>query len=478
MLTDASLRKFKSTDKAREISDGPSGLRLMIHPRYLDAQGKPRDGAKAWIMRFRRPNGKPAKLTLGRVYIKEANEDEPSGEPVLGGMLTLRAARRLAAEIAQKRAQDFDVIADYAAKKSRDRAEADNAAANTFTKLAIDFIRDHRVRRWGTPPRRWREMAVILGLKFPKHVEDPAKAKRDEIEVMKGSLGDSWRAKPINQIDAHAIYIVLADAKKKGIPGLERRNKEESDNRARKLRGALSVFFKWAEEHRKITTNPCQGVWKPHAPESRERTLTDPELKKFMLAVESVPQPVRSLLKVLLLTGQRLNEVRGMRRAELDGGIWTIPPSRAKNHRPNVLVLPPLVREIITEVPAIGESAFVFVGVTGKTPVTIGSKVKTAIDDAMGEDIAPWRFHDLRRTVASGLQRIGIRHEVIERLMNHVSGLYSGVAGIYQRDPLAEEVAAALLSWSQHILGLVDASNSVSSSRRCKNETARPTLPS
>src|SRR6516162_3895988 len=96
MLTDASIRKFKSSDRAREISDGPSGLRLMIHPRYLDAKGKPREGSKAWVMRFRRPNGKPAKLTLGRVFIKGANDDEPSGEPVLGGMLTLRAARRLA----------------------------------------------------------------------------------------------------------------------------------------------------------------------------------------------------------------------------------------------------------------------------------------------------------------------------------------------------------------------------------------------
>jgi hypothetical protein len=250
-LTDASIRKFKSTAKTREISDGPSGLRLMIHPRYLDAKGKPRDGAKAWIMRFRRPNGKPAKLTLGRVYIKEANEDEPSGEPVLGGMLTLRAARRLAAEIAQKRAQNVDVIADYAAKKSRDRAEADDAAANTFTPLVIDFVRDHRVRRWGTRPRRWRETALILGLKFPRGCADPAQAKRNEIEVIKGSLGDSWRAKPIDQIDGHAIYVVLADAKKKGIAGLERRNKDESEcsQDAQRIVGVLQVGRGAPEDH-------------------------------------------------------------------------------------------------------------------------------------------------------------------------------------------------------------------------------------
>jgi integrase len=152
--------------------------------------------------------------------------------------------------------------------------------------------------------------------------------------------------------------------------------------------------------------------------------------------------------------------------AELDGAVWTIPSSRAKNHRPNALNLPPLVREIIAEVPVIAGCAFVFVGATGKTPVTIGSKVKTAIDEAMGEDTVPWRFHDLRRTVASGLQRIGIRHGVIERLMNHVSGLYSGVAGIYQRDPLAEEVAAALLGWSQHVAGLIEGGDNIVPIRR------------
>ena len=87
----------------------------------------------------------------------------------------------------------------------------------------------------------------------------------------------------------------------------------------------------------------------------------------------------------------------------------------------------------------------------------------------MGEDVARWRFHDLRRTVASGLQRNGIRHEVIERLMNHVSGLYSGVAGIYQRDPLADEVAAALLCWSQHVIGLVEGGYKVVPIRRNGN---------
>jgi hypothetical protein len=296
VLTAAAVRKSKSTDTGREIADAQSpGLRLMIHPKFVGADGKPRDGAKAWIMRFRRPDGRPCKLTLGRVHILEPNEKEPEGEPVLGAPLTLRAARQLAAQINRERASGVDVIAEYAVQKSRNRGQAKDAAENTFTKLAIEFIRDHRVRRWGTRPRRWRETAIILGIRFPKG-EDPNKM---EPEIIKGSLADSWREKLVERVDGHDIYTILIDAKKKGIAGLERRNRDESDNRARKMRSALSVFFKWAEEHRKITTNPCLGVWKPRAPESRERKLTDPEIKKFMLAVESVPQPVCSLLKVL-----------------------------------------------------------------------------------------------------------------------------------------------------------------------------------
>jgi hypothetical protein len=121
MLTTASLHKFKSTTQAREISDGQSGLRLLVHKIWRDKKGKPRPGTKSWIMRFRR-DGKSAKLTLGRVHLLEANEEEPNSEPIIGGLLTLRAARRLAAQISQQRAQGIDVIGTYAAQKSRERS--------------------------------------------------------------------------------------------------------------------------------------------------------------------------------------------------------------------------------------------------------------------------------------------------------------------------------------------------------------------
>src|SRR5262249_10773466 len=87
-------------------------------------------------------------------------------------------------------------------------------------------------------------------------------------------------------------------------------------------------------------------------------------------------------------------------------------------------------------------------------PVANFSRVKTDVDRIMKPE-APWVVHDLRRTCASGMQRLGIRAEVIERALNHVSGVYRSVAGIYQRDPLAEEVSDALSRWGHEVARVV-----------------------
>jgi integrase len=143
-----------------------------------------------------------------------------------------------------------------------------------------------------------------------------------------------------------------------------------------------------------------------------------------------------------------------MRRDELAAdGIWTIPGTRTKNHRQHVVPLPPLAQEIIANAPRV-EGSYVFT-TTGTSPISGWSKCKRALDEQMGPGVPSWRLHDLRRTCASGMQRLGVRIEVVERALNHISGSYGGVAGIYQRDPMHEETSAAMLRWSQHVQGLV-----------------------
>jgi hypothetical protein len=126
-LTAAAVKNYRPGKVRREIPDGGApGLHLLIQP----------SGAKTWAVRFRRPDGRPAKLTLGSC--DAAVGEEVEAEPVIGGHLTLASARRLAAEVHRQRAMGRDVIADHAAAKHRRRAEGQRRAANTFGEAARD----------------------------------------------------------------------------------------------------------------------------------------------------------------------------------------------------------------------------------------------------------------------------------------------------------------------------------------------------
>ena len=196
--------------------------------------------------------------------------------------------------------------------------------------------------------------------------------------------------------------------------------------------------------------NPCTGVHRPATLKARDRILTDAELVKFWKAANAERVEFGALLKLLLLTGCRLNEVAGMRRAEIDGATWTIPGERTKNGRAHVVPLSPLVRELITSVPTEGDLVFT---TNGATPPSGWSKIKNRLDAAM--KIPPWRLHDLRRTAATGMADIGVAPHIVEAVLNHVSGHKSGVAGVYNRAQYAAEKKAALARWATHVEALI-----------------------
>jgi hypothetical protein len=118
-------------------------------------------------MRFRRPNGRPAKLTLGKF---DQSDKEGGGDPILGHPLTLAAARRLAADIHHQRARGHDVVSDYDALRRRQKSENETRAASTFAGAATDFIKQHAMRK----TRRWREQNRLH--QAARHEEDPPMA--------------------------------------------------------------------------------------------------------------------------------------------------------------------------------------------------------------------------------------------------------------------------------------------------------------
>jgi integrase len=82
------------------------------------------------------------------------------------------------------------------------------------------------------------------------------------------------------------------------------------------------------------------------------------------------------------------------------------------------------------------------------------SGAKLGLDLASG--VRDWRLHDLRRTLATGLQRLGIRLEVTEAVLNHVSGSRAGIVGVYRRHTWADEKRAALNAWGEHVEAVVE----------------------
>ena len=182
-------------------------------------------------MRFRRPGGRTAKLTLGPV---DFSNKETSDEPVLGGPLTLRQARQLAAKIDRERARGIDVVEEMKATKLRKRAEVKERSENTFGVAVREFFGDHKTK-WHTRPRRWRGEAPMLGLRWPRDADPAATAP----QVIKGGLADIWGDKPLASFDGHDIHSVVAEARKLGIPGLGKRNNGVSESRGRKMHAAL-----------------------------------------------------------------------------------------------------------------------------------------------------------------------------------------------------------------------------------------------
>jgi integrase len=198
----------------------------------------------------------------------------------------------------------------------------------------------------------------------------------------------------------------------------------------------------------------------PRGARPRERALSNDEIRLFWQACDVVGEPFGAIFKLLLLTGARLNEVAGMRRSELHAnGVWQLPGSRTKNRRPYKVLLPATALAFI---PA-GQHDLVFT-TTGTTPASGWSRAKRRLDAAMlaaarerarDASIAPWRLHDLRRTAVTGMAELGVRTDVIELCVNHVSGSRGGIAGVYNHSELLPERKAALERWSAHIAGLV-----------------------
>jgi integrase len=225
-------------------------------------------------------------------------------------------------------------------------------------------------------------------------------------------------------------------------------------------------MFAFAVERGAIKASPFAGV-RASRETPRARTLSDDELRRLWAATAPasprIEPPTRLALRLLLLTGARATEVCGASWDEVntEAAEWVVPAARTKNGREHRIPLSEPAMELVQEAATLREGDWLLPAARGEGHLTTWG-ILQAVQRILGPGVT---VHDLRRTTATGLQRLGIRLEVTEAVLNHVSGTRAGVVGIYQRHDWGAEKRAALDAWAWHILalaaGAVDSGNVV-----------------
>jgi integrase len=229
---------------------------------------------------------------------------------------------------------------------------------------------------------------------------------------------------------------------------------------SRRTQGVLHRLFRWARGRGIIEANPVADLPKHGTETRRDRVLNDAELALVWRAAGDTDWPFGPIFRLLILTGARRLEIGALRWPEIDGNTIRLAGARTKNGEPREIPLSPMASILIQALPRIAGSDFVFSTTGGGTPVRTYGRAKALLDEKIaklnhGRAIPPWRIHDLRRSVATGLQRLGAKLETIEAILGHVGGSRSGVVGIYQRYEFGPEAQLALEAWARHIEQIV-----------------------
>ncbi|WP_338445848.1 tyrosine-type recombinase/integrase [Pelagerythrobacter marensis] len=225
-----------------------------------------------------------------------------------------------------------------------------------------------------------------------------------------------------------------------------------STYQANRIHSNMRKLFNWCVERGILDASPINGLKPLTKEESRDRVLEDNEIVRLLRACRNDVYPFRQFVPMLLATAQRRGELAEMRWSEvdLDARQWVIPAERSKNGKPHVVPLSAFALAVLDEVPRFLDCDYVFT-TTRRSPVSGFSKMLRRLSE--GSQTSGWRLHDLRRTAASGMARLGVAPHVVEKVLNHISGTISGVAAVYNRYGYDKEKRDALEQWGQLLEG-------------------------
>ena len=351
-------------------------------------------GAKSWAVRYR-ANGKPAKLTLGRF---------PA--------INLSKARELARDNLEAVAKGSDPAADKRAARAAPEAVSLPDTVGALCDLYIERHLKPKVRRWENN----------AGPEIENHI----RPKLGNLAV--SALTRAHVREVVRNIgDFHPVA-------------------------ANRVLARLRAILNWALSEDLVEINVAAGIKRPTRESPVDRILSDAELRAIWQATDCLKYPARDFARLLILSGQRRDDVRLMKwpEIELEGKMWTIPAARYKSRRAHMVPLSKAMVDILEALPGRDTGGYALSLDGGEKPYSNVTRPKAALDKA--SKVSGWTWHDVRRTMRTGLSRLGIREDIAERTIGHAVG--GRLGRTYNLYGFADEKRRALEAWAAHVQGL------------------------
>lgn len=358
--------------------------------------------------------------------------------------VSLKTARERAREVMEQADRGIDPATAREQVAAQRKAGSLDAVLDRFVELHVKSnTKEGRFAR-----DRARALAKEAAGEAPPAKGPKSRPGRPAAErIIADNIPDSWRSRMIETITRAEVHELLDDV-----------TTQHGEARARELRKHLSKLFNWAADRGHIPASPMSGIRRPELGYvARERVLSMEELIRVWAAAVAVGYPFGDAVRLIMLTGQRRSEIAEMEWSWVDAQQRTveIPAARYKTKRPHVFPLSAPAWSLVQSLPMWngGDCVFSTGGrgrVAGARPISGFSKAKEVISAKIEKDglppMEPWTVHDLRRSVATHMARLGVPQEHIERVLGHV---VQGVAGTYNRYSYLDEKRAALDAWGK-----------------------------
>ena len=258
---------------------------------------------------------------------------------------------------------------------------------------------------------------------------------KEVTRIVEKELIPEWGQRSIRDIRRHDILVLSDRIADRGATTM-----------ARRVMAYVHRLFRWAKSRDLIESNPATDLPKPGREVARDRVLTDAELAAGWKAAVEIGWPYGPAAQLLILTGARRAEIAELKWSEIHGNTIKLSGARTKNAEPHDISLFEQALDVLSRMPRIAGSEYVF----GK-PLRSGAWSNAKIKFSAAK-IQPWRIHDLRRTVSTGMNELGTEPHIVEAVLGHT---VKGVAGVYNRAKYEAAKRAALKAWGAHVMAIV-----------------------